>query len=70
VAAIALEHLAEPVEQMVMVRLGEAEPGEHRGPGQRTRQITREVRMSSSREGVDQVDDLAADDRLEPALQG
>jgi hypothetical protein len=70
VAAVALEHLAEPVEQMVMVRLGEAEPGEHRAPRQRTRQIAREVRMSSCREGVDQVDDLAADDRLEPALQG
>jgi hypothetical protein len=66
---IALEHGAEPVEQLRVIGLRKAEPGEHRRSRQRPREVPGEVGLPGVREGVDQLDDLPADDRLEPAAE-
>jgi hypothetical protein len=69
-AGVALEHRAEPAEQPGVIRLREAEPGEHRGPRERSREVPGEVGVALVGEGVDELDHLAADDRLETRPEG
>jgi DNA-binding response OmpR family regulator len=65
----ALEHVAEPREQHRMVRVREAEPGEHRAGRQGSSEVVREVGTPGVGETVDQLVDLRAHGGLEPGAE-